>query len=238
MPQTFWYFATKHAAKMMNVIPGKYKGKLASPFMLVHGVHPDQWAWLPIFSLCYFHHEKDSNASRSRNQAQTLDRIIIGWSPTSTAILVNNPRNQKYYELGSYHLDPQSPISGLPNNKIWWRVICLSPLRLGGIFSKPFPQGIRVADVHPTTGKTCSGMVIDIPFGPNSSPHYLVLYNDDTSLSIPAASLPALIPKPMVDILDTFHLLPPFLQVGFKITFEKGSQYHKGYLSNLSNGTY
>jgi hypothetical protein len=77
MLQSFWYFAIKHAAKMMNVIPGKFKEKLASPFMLVHGVRPDQQAWLPIFSLCYFHHEKDSDASRLKNQAHTLDEIII-----------------------------------------------------------------------------------------------------------------------------------------------------------------
>ncbi len=78
---------------MMNVIPRKYNGKLASPFMLVHGERPDQRAWLPIFSLCYFHHENNSNASRSKNQAHTLDGIIIGRDPTSTVILVYNPRN-------------------------------------------------------------------------------------------------------------------------------------------------
>ncbi len=81
---------------MMNMIPGKYCGKLALPFMLVHGVHPDQRTWLPLFSLCYFYHEKDSNASRSKNQAQTLDGIVIRRSPTSNAILVYNPRNQRY----------------------------------------------------------------------------------------------------------------------------------------------
>jgi hypothetical protein len=88
MLRSFWYFTIRHAARMMNVIPGKYKGKLASPFMLVHGVRPDQRAWLPIFSLCYFHHENNSNASRSKNQAHTLDKIIIGRDPTSTVILV------------------------------------------------------------------------------------------------------------------------------------------------------
>jgi hypothetical protein len=46
------------------------------------------------------------------------------------------------------------------------------------------------------------------------------------------------IPKPVVDILDTSHLLPPFLQVSSKITFEKDRQYHKWYLSHLPNGTY
>ncbi len=50
--------------------------------------------------------------------------------------------------------------------------------------------------------------------------------------------MPALIPKPIVDILDISHLFQPFLQGGSKITYEKEGQYHKGYLSHLPNGTY
>jgi hypothetical protein len=41
MPRTFWYYAVKRSARMMNMIPGKYQNKLASPFMLVHGICPD-----------------------------------------------------------------------------------------------------------------------------------------------------------------------------------------------------
>ena len=90
MPRTFWYYAIKHAARMMNMIPGRYNKKLASPFMLVHGVRPDPRTWLPIFSLCYFHHEKDSDASRSKLQEPTpltglssddLPRPILDMSP-------------------------------------------------------------------------------------------------------------------------------------------------------------
>jgi len=78
MPRSFWYYAIKHAAQMMNMIPGRYGGKLASPFMLVYGVRPDQRTWLPLFSICYFHHEKDSDVQRSKNQAHTMDGIVIG----------------------------------------------------------------------------------------------------------------------------------------------------------------
>ena len=49
----------------------------------------------------FFHHEKESDASRSKTQAHTLDGIILGRSPTSNAILVYNPRNQRYYEPDS-----------------------------------------------------------------------------------------------------------------------------------------
>ena len=79
---------------MMNMIPGKYKGKLASPFMLVYGVPPDERTWFPLFSLCYFHHDKDGTISRSTNQAQTMDGIAVGRSPTSNALLVYNPHNK------------------------------------------------------------------------------------------------------------------------------------------------
>jgi hypothetical protein len=61
MPCTFWYFAIKHSARMMNMIPDKYKGKLASPFMLVRGVCLDPRTWLHLFLLCCFHHKKDSD---------------------------------------------------------------------------------------------------------------------------------------------------------------------------------
>jgi hypothetical protein len=37
MPRTFWFYAITHAARMMNTIPGKWKDRLALPFMLVHG---------------------------------------------------------------------------------------------------------------------------------------------------------------------------------------------------------
>ena len=31
MPQNFWFYSIRHAAQMMNHIPGRYKGKLATP---------------------------------------------------------------------------------------------------------------------------------------------------------------------------------------------------------------
>jgi hypothetical protein len=152
-------------------------------------------------------------------------------------ILIYNPRNQKYYKLDSYRIDPyRLPSLVHPTIKYNCRLFVSLHWEKVASISKPFPPGTQVANVHPATGKTRSGMVIDIPFNPNFSPHYLVLFNDGTSSSIPAASMPALIPKPVVDILDTPHLLPPFLQFGSKITFEKDGQYHKGYLSHLPKG--
>jgi hypothetical protein len=42
MPRAFWFYAIIHAARMMNAIPGRIHGRLASPFLLVHGVGHDE----------------------------------------------------------------------------------------------------------------------------------------------------------------------------------------------------
>ena len=59
-----------------NHTPAKYEDKLASLFMLVHGTQADCRSWLPLFSICYFHHDPDGSTKRSKNQAQTMDDII------------------------------------------------------------------------------------------------------------------------------------------------------------------
>ncbi len=66
----------------MNLFPGKLKGRLASPFLLVHGVGHDERTWILLFSLCYFHHEKDGNLKRSNIK-------LTPWMASSSAILLH-----------------------------------------------------------------------------------------------------------------------------------------------------
>jgi hypothetical protein len=61
MPWSFWFYAVVHSVRMMNAIPGKLCGKLASLFLLAHGVGHDERTWFPLVSVCYFHHERDGN---------------------------------------------------------------------------------------------------------------------------------------------------------------------------------
>jgi hypothetical protein len=91
MPHNFWFHAISHAAWMMNAIPGKYKNCLALLSLLIHGVGHDDISWIPLFSMCCFHHEKDSDDTWSQYMAHTLDGVIVGCSPTSNAIMVYNP---------------------------------------------------------------------------------------------------------------------------------------------------
>jgi hypothetical protein len=142
MLPSLWYYAIKHSACMMNMIPGKFCGKLASPFLLVHGVHQDQRTWIPLFSLCYIHHKKDINSLHSKNQAHTLDGIVVRRSPTSNAILVYNPRNQRYCKPDSYRLDPYwLPYSVYP--KIVYNGGLFVSLHWDdySLITKPYPPG-------------------------------------------------------------------------------------------------
>jgi hypothetical protein len=101
MPPNFWFYAITHAARMMNMILGKFKNRLASPFLLVHGIGHNVRTWTPLFSLCYFHHKKDGNNMRAKHMAHTMDGMIVGWSPMSNALMVYNPRNCQYYKPDS-----------------------------------------------------------------------------------------------------------------------------------------
>jgi hypothetical protein len=182
------------------------KGKLVSPFILIHGVRPDLRTWLPLFLLCYFHHNKDSNTPRSKNQAHTLDCIVIGRSSTLNALLVYNPQNQQYYEPDSYRLDSYH----IPS------LVYPSLVYNGGLFeslhrdssiptSKPYPPETWVIKTSPDTNVTLSRTVMDIPLDPTTAPHYLIQFEDGTTSSIPASKMQSLIPKPDIDICWTAH---------------------------------
>ncbi len=121
--------------------------------MLIHGVGPDQRTWISLFSLCYFHHKKDSDASRSKNQAHSLDGIVMGRSPTLNAILVYYPRNQQYNDPDSYQLDPyQLPLSVYPS--IVYDGGLLVSLHREDIapISKPYPPALELRmSIHTKT---------------------------------------------------------------------------------------
>ncbi len=224
----------------MNMIPGKYRYTLASPLMLVHGVRPDQRTWLPLFLICYFHHKKDNNAQRSKNQAHTLDGIVIGRSPTSNAILVYNHHNQHYYEPDSYKIDPYR-LPSLVYPTIIYDSGSFVSLHRGDIPSigEPYPPVTQIKEPSSSNDKiTWSSTVMDIPLDPTTSPHYLIRFDDGTAKLVPAFKMPSLIPKPHDTTSDSSHLLPPFLRLNSKITFKHKGQFHKGYLTKSPEGTY
>ena len=74
----FWFFAIRHAAIMINQIPGRLGRRLTTPFELVYGVKPDSSTWFELFSIGYFDHKIDAAASKSNTEVQTLAGIAVG----------------------------------------------------------------------------------------------------------------------------------------------------------------
>ena len=249
MPRAFWFYAIVHSARMMNAIPGKIHGRIASPFLLVHGVGHDERTWIPLFSLCYFHHEKDGDIKRSKHQAHSMDGVIIGRSPTSNALLVYNPRNKQYYEPDSYRIDSyRLPGSVYRDLKYDGGLFCSLYRDDNPPIEELYPPGTRVERIDPTSHMLLAGTVMDIPFSDGCSaddslaspPSYTVLFDNGTSASIPLRDMASIIPKPPIDIASSDSqdsLLPPFLRLNSKITYEHDGQYHKGYLGKV-DGVY
>jgi len=75
--------------------------------------------------------------------------------------------------------------------------------------------------------------VMDIPMDTSKSDDdrsYLVQFDDATTVSIPVADMPSLVPAPSVSLQseDTSDsLLPPFLQLKKNTTYEHEGQYYK-----------
>ena len=113
--------------------------------MLVHDRAPDCRTWVPLFSICYFHHTSSSGELRSSNQAQTLDGIIVGRSPTSNALLVYNPRSKRFYEPDSYRVDPHRlPGALYPSLKYDGGLFCHLKRDEPPAQDEAYPPGTRV----------------------------------------------------------------------------------------------
>jgi hypothetical protein len=178
-----------------------------------------------------------------------MDGITIGCLPTSNALLVYNPRNKQYYEPDSYRIDSYClPGSVYRDLKYDGGLFCSLYRDNNPPIEELYPPGTQVEWLDPTSNMLLAGTVMDIPLlvdssaddSSNSSPSYVVLFDNGTSASIPLRDMASIIPKPPVDIDSSKSqdsLLPPFLWLNSKITYEHDGQYHKGFLGK-SNGVY
>ena len=122
-------------------------------------------------------------------QAHTMDGILLGRSPTSNAILVSNPRNQKYYEPDSYKINPyRVPSSVYPTIKYDGGIFVSLHRDDNPAISEPYSPGTRVLAVDSSSGQSLDGTVMDIPFN-------LVIFDDGTSRVVLSTDMPTLIPK-------------------------------------------
>ena len=248
IPRNFWYWAVVHAARMMNAIPGKYKGKLVSPFMLVHGKRPDPRTWTPIFSVCYFWCKKQGKTKHSTNQAQSLDGVVIGRCQHLNALLVYNPWSKERYEPDTYRIDPHRLPCSVYKDLVYNGSLFCSLLRdENPPMEEAYPPGTRVENIDKSTHIYKYGTVKDIPLAPasfgdkSSNVCYTIRFDDTTIMSVPLSDMADFVPKPpqglATDEPAEDALLPPFLKESSKVTYDYEGQYVKGYIKKV-NGVY
>ena len=246
MPCTYWFFAVTHATRMMNAIPFKVHGCLASPFLLVHGVRHNERTWVPFFSLCFFHHDKDGPVKRPKHQANMLDGLVVGRSPTSNEPLVYNRRSKKYYEPDSYRFDSYCPpCSMYPDIKYDGGLFCYLLEDDNPPMEEKYPPGTRVERLDPSTNILLAGTVMDIALSgivskSSNVSTYTILFDNGTTASVLLSNMAGIIlfPKVLDNVDDESQpLLPPFTQSNSKITYKHDRQFHRGYLG-IQNGVY
>ncbi len=156
-----------------------------------------------------------------------------------------NPCNKQYNEPNSYHIYsywlPGSVYLDINyDGSLFCNLICDDNPSM----KEKYPPGTRVERLDPSTNMLLAGTVMDIPvpddLSLDTAPSYTILFDNGTSTSIPLSEMADIIPKPPVDVAPSNSqdsLLPPFLCLNSKITYEHDRTYHKGYLG-LQDGVY
>jgi hypothetical protein len=100
-------------------------------------------------------------------------------------------------------------------------------------FEEKYSPGTQVERIDPSINMLLAGTFMDIPFsldpsGDNSVPLYTILFDNGMMVSIPLSNMAGIIPLPPINVADSDSrnsLLPPFLCLNSKITFEHEGQY-------------
>ncbi len=168
-----------------------------------------------------------------------MDGVIVGWSPTSNALMVYNPCNHQYYKPDSYWIDSyRLPRSVYPTLRYDGGIFCSLLCNDDPLFEEKYNPGTKVERIDPKTNMLLAGTVMDIPFpfnpsGDASIPNYATLFDNGSTASIPLEQMAGIIPSPPINVDDSdsaASLLPPLLWLNSKITVEHEGQYHKDFL--------
>eukprot|EP00956_Cyclotella_meneghiniana_P030923 scaffold79637_cov24-Cyclotella_meneghiniana.AAC.1 len=250
----FWFFAVRHAAIMINQVPGRLGRRLTTPFELVHGTKPDSSTWFELFSVGYFDHKTEGSASKSNTEAQTLAGIAVGRDEQSNTIKFYNPLTKSYYSPPAFKLDEgRLPASHFPNRITFdGGLVCGLRSNNTDPAPEPFPPGTRVNVL--INGESKRGTIQNIPLPPSpaldasaiitpsgdieteATSVYTVLLDDNTTheltyqdLLSPCPDLPAVDPAAASTVWS--GIPSRYLHQDAKITLEHDGTYHKGYLN-------
>jgi hypothetical protein len=243
----FWYWAVRHAAMMLNQVPGRLGRKLTTPFELVNNKKLDSKTWFKLFSIGYFPVESKAGEAASASQSHSLDGIAIGRDDKSNTILFYNPITKKYYSPSVFKLEQSHlPVMLYPKNICYDGGFVCGPLRnCTDFITEPFPPGTRV--YIPKGDSKVKGTIQNVPlpfsnigtssFVASSDPDsdtkttYTVLLDDGTTTEVPFEALidPAERSLPTdTDLTSAYEGLPAFFSKGSKVTIDHNGSFHKG----------
>jgi hypothetical protein len=172
----FWYFSIKHAAHMLNQVPGRLGRKLTTPFELVYNQKPDARTWFELFSIRYFPVEKKAGEKASATQCHTMDGIAVGRDEKSNTIIFYNPLTKSYYSPPTFKLDPSHlPVMLYPKHIRYDGGFICGPLRnRTDPVPEPFPPGTRVEVT--VDGDKCKGTIQNTPSVLRNRGHHCTLF--------------------------------------------------------------
>ena len=91
MPQSYWFWAICHAARVHNVFPVTHNNVITTHHEMVYKSKPDYHQLFRLFSAAYFSHSKDSIHARTNVQSHSMQDIAVGWSDTANGMEIYNP---------------------------------------------------------------------------------------------------------------------------------------------------
>ena len=252
----YWFYATRHAALMINQVPGRLGRKLTTPFELVHGCKPRAETWFQLFSVGYFRQDSDAQGARSNTEDQTLDGIAVGRDDKANTIVFYNPISKKYYRPPSFQLDESRlPVTSFPQHISYDGGLTCGLLRnKTDPVAEPFPPGSRVFIPSDGDGDPRRGTVqrIPLPYVALSStdtatsdhPKYAVHLDDGTTveatyeqLVLGTVSSDPPESKTVPTTIDSDGM-PHFLRPDSKVTLDHNGAYHKGFIQRTPQGGY
>ena len=143
----FWYFAVRHAAMMLNQVPGRLGLKITTPFELVHNSKPESNTWFELFSIGCFNHDTYNAKIRSTLQSHTLDVITVGRYDRSNPVIFYNSITSSYYRPPYFRPgESRLPITNFPNSlQFYGGPTCSLLINKTDPIHEPFPPGTCVS---------------------------------------------------------------------------------------------
>ncbi len=193
MPKSFWFWVIKHASRIHNIFPVKYKNKYTTPHELVFKKRPDYCQLFRLFSTAYFSHNKDNTKSRTNTQAHSMAGIAVGWSDVANGLLIYNHITKELYTTLIYKIDEHQQTQSYFN-------LSYDGGMFSGLYSNDMKQNspehypIGTAVQIPSNTGSLHGYILAVPTTSTSStidtdPLYTIQYLKGGTTTVPASAM-------------------------------------------------